>query len=126
MKTSKRFLSVTLMAGLMIAGAHVAWAHSFPEYESPAPGQTVATSPTIITIKYDAPVEKLFDSLKVLNAAGENQAIGMPRLSADGYELSVPVKTLGPGHYTVKWRVVCIDTHHTQGSYSFTVACTRE
>jgi methionine-rich copper-binding protein CopC len=27
---------------------------------------------------------------------------------------------LGSG--VVKWAVVCIDTHHTQGSYSFSVA----
>ncbi len=31
------------------------------------------------------------------------------------------VKPLTPGDYTVKWAVVCIDSHHTQGSYVFTV-----
>lgn len=122
MKTFKKLSAVTLlMSMLMIAVASAAWAHSFPEQESPAAGETVAASPANVTIKYDAPIEKLFDSLSVLNAAGQDEATGAPQVSADGHELSVPVATLGPGQYTVKWRVVCIDTHHTEGSYTFTV-----
>jgi len=43
-------------------------------------------------------------------------------VSDDGRQLSVKVWGLKPGNYTVKWAVVCIDTHHTEGSYTFTVA----
>jgi copper resistance protein C len=122
MKTFRKLSAVTLlMSMLMIAVAAAAWAHSFPEQESPAAGETVAASPAKVSIKYDAPIEKLFDWLSVLNAAGQDQATGAPQVSADGHELSVPVATLEPGQYTVKWRVVCIDTHHTEGSYTFTV-----
>jgi methionine-rich copper-binding protein CopC len=122
MKTFRKLSAVTLlMSMLIIAAAAAAWAHSFPEQESPAAGETVAASPAKVSIKYDAPIEKLFDSLSVLNAAGQDEATGAPQVSADGHELSVPVATLGPGQYTVKWRVVCIDTHHTEGSYTFTV-----
>ncbi len=124
MKTPKGLLSVGLLAVLMIGAAPAAWAHSFPEHESPSAGATVTAPPAQVTIKYNAPIEKLFDSLRVLNAAGEDQAAAKPKLSADGYELTVPVKPLSPGQYTVKWRVVSIDTHHTQGSYTFTVANT--
>jgi methionine-rich copper-binding protein CopC len=74
-----------------------------------------------VTIKYDAPIEKLFASLQVVNAVGQNEAAGQPEVSTDGWKLSVPVNKLQPGEYTVQWGVVCIDTHHTQGSYSFTV-----
>ena len=36
--------------------------------------------------------------------------------------LIVPVKgTLAPGAYTVKWHAVSVDTHHTQGTFEFTV-----
>jgi hypothetical protein len=30
-------------------------------------------------------------------------------------------KTLPPGVYTVNWRAVSVDTHHTQGDFQFTV-----
>jgi copper resistance protein C len=99
----------------------VASAHSFPEEENPSAGATLAAPPAQVAIKYDAPIESLFDSLQVLDATGQDKAAGAPQVSANGYELSVPVTPLAPGDYTVKWRVVCIDTHHTEGSYTFTV-----
>jgi copper resistance protein C len=97
-----------------------AWAHSFPEQESPTAGETLAAPPSTISIKYDAQIEHLFATLEVLDSTGKNVA-GNPVVSDDGYTLSVKVDGIKPGDYTVKWGVVCVDTHHTQGSYSFTV-----
>ncbi len=106
-----------------IAGAPApASSHSFPETENPAAGQTLASSPSEVSIRFDAPIEKLFAVLRVLDAAGRNVAAGQPAVGPGGYTLSVKVPPLKPGEYTVKWGVVCIDTHHTQGSYTFTVA----
>jgi hypothetical protein len=107
---------------LAIASAAPCHAHSFPASENPSAGQTLAAAPPAVAITYDAPIEKLFASLEVDNSAGVNQAAGAPQVSDDGSTLSVPVAHLAPGDYTVKWRVVCVDTHHTEGSYSFTVA----
>jgi methionine-rich copper-binding protein CopC len=78
-------------------------------------------APARVTIKYDAPIEKLFASLEVIDANGQNETTAQPEVSPDGWNLSVSVQKLPPGEYTVQWRVVCIDTHHTQGSYSFKV-----
>jgi methionine-rich copper-binding protein CopC len=105
----------------LVSATRIAWAHSFPEQENPAAGATLAAPPAQVSIKYDAPIEKLFDSLQVLDSTGQDKAAGSPEVSSDGYQLSVPVATLTPGDYTVKWRVVCVDTHHTEGSYTFTV-----
>jgi methionine-rich copper-binding protein CopC len=113
-------LSSTLLA-LIVGVTAAASAHSFPEQEVPPAGATLTEPPAQVAIKYDAPIEKLFASLEVLNSAGQNVAMGQPEVSPDGWQLSVPVNKLQPGEYTVQWRVVCIDTHHTQGSYSFTV-----
>lgn len=110
-----------VLCGISIT-APVASAHSFPESETPPAGATLNKPPPRIIIKYDAPIEKLFASLEVVNDGGQNEAVGPAEVSADGSELSVPISKLGPGDYTVKWRVVCIDTHHTEGSYSFSVA----
>jgi methionine-rich copper-binding protein CopC len=104
------------MVGLLAASAH-----SFPEEESPSAGATLSEPPAQVSIKYDAPIEQLFASLQVLNSSGQNETTGKPEVSPDGWQLSVRVNKLPPGEYTVQWSVVCIDTHHTQGSYSFTV-----
>ena len=118
-----RRLAITISAlALAIATAEPCYAHSFPASENPSAGQTLGAPPPAVAITYDAPIEKLFASLEVDNSAGVNQAAGQPQVSDDGSTLSVPVAHLSPGDYTVKWRVVCVDTHHTEGSYSFTVA----
>jgi len=121
MKTLAKLLFTIILIVAPIAAATAAWAHSFPEQETPPAGATLAAPPAQVTIKYDAPIEKLFDSLRVLDASGQDKATGAPSVSDDGYSLSVPVGALVPGDYTVQWRVVCIDTHHTEGSYNFTV-----
>ena len=117
--------AVALLSGTLLASIFgvttAASAHSFPEQETPSAGATLTEPPAQVTIKYDAPIEKLFASLEVVDGKGQNQAAGQPEVSPDGWNLCVPVQKLLPGEYTVKWRVVCIDTHHTQGSYSFKV-----
>ncbi len=113
---------LTLIGALIVAAAGAALAHSFPQEQSPAAGQTVTASPPQVTIKFDAPIEKLFARLEVLDTSGRNQAIGQPIYGADGATLSIKLAPLKPGDYTVKWVVVGADTHRTQGSYTFTVA----
>jgi methionine-rich copper-binding protein CopC len=125
MRTSKTLVLAASLFALMAGGLVNASAHSFPEAQSPAAGETLEAPPGQITIKYDAPIEKLFASLQVLDAAGKDETVGAPEISSDQSTLSVKVNSLKPGDYTVKWRVVCVDTHHTQGSYTFTVTGTK-
>ena len=113
-------LSICILM-LIVCAAPAVSAHSFPEEEHPAAGQTLGAPPPEIRIKFDAPIEKLFAKLQVLDAAGKDHAVGAPDVSSDGIELTSKVEALKPGEYTVRWAVVCVDTHHTEGSYSFTV-----
>ncbi|MGA6972708.1 MAG: copper resistance CopC family protein [Candidatus Binatus sp.] len=122
MKRSKICRSAAALLAIVLSNAMVASAHSFPEQESPSAGQNLAAAPSEVTIKFDAPIEKLFAKLEVTGADGQNLAVGSPQISDDGIQLSVKLAPLKPGDYTVKWAVVCIDTHHTNGSYTFTVA----
>jgi methionine-rich copper-binding protein CopC len=122
MKAGKPSLLSAVTLGLWLSVALTASAHSFPEQESPAAGQTLTSPPSEVTIRYDAPIEKLFAKLEVLDASGTNEAAGQPLYGSDGMTLSVKIRPLKPGDYTVRWGVVCVDTHRTQGSYTFTVA----
>ena len=122
MKTFRMCISAATLLAIMTGYSIVAWAHSFPDQETPSAGQKVAISPSEVAIDFDAPIEKLFAKLEVAGADGTNEAVGAPQVSDDGRKLSIKVGALKPGDYTVKWAVVCIDTHHTNGSYIFTVA----
>jgi len=122
MKTFKKWLYLGALLAIGVSSPIKAWAHSFPEKESPSAGENIASPPSEVVINFDAPIEKLFAKLEVTGADGQNLAVGAPQISDDGIRLSVKLGALKPGDYTVKWAVVCIDTHHTNGSYTFTVA----
>ena len=123
MKTFKLLIfGASLLLVAIVAVAPVASAHSFPEKETPSAGQQLSAPPSEVTIKFDAPIEKAFAKLEVLGADGKPETIGQPQVDPSALSLSVKVGALKPGDYTVKWGVVCIDSHHTQGSYVFTVA----
>ena len=122
MKKSSMWLYVGALLATVLSSPMMTWAHSFPEKESPSAGQNIASPPSQVVIDFDAPIEKLFAKLEVTGADGQNLAAGPPQVSDDGIRMSVKVPVLRPGDYTVKWAVVGIDTHHTEGSYTFTVA----
>jgi methionine-rich copper-binding protein CopC len=115
---------LAMLAVLVIApgGSAIAWAHAFPKAEQPLVGCTVSIPPSRVTITYDAPIESLFAKLDVLDGAGQEQTVGSPTVGPDRRTLSVKLKPLKPGDYTVNWSVVAEDGHRTEGSYSFTVA----
>src|SRR5271170_1893195 len=95
--------SSPLLLAAMVAGIPVASAHSFPQEETPSAGQRLSAPPAEITIKFDAPIEKVFAKLEVLGADGKPETIGSPEVGSSALTLSVKVAALKPGDYTVKW-----------------------
>ena len=72
-------------------------------------------------IDFTEGVEPGFSSIVVRDASGARLDDGGVRLAGDETRLAVGLKPLGPGTYSVTWRVVSTDTHRTQGSFTFTV-----
>jgi len=85
-------------------------------------GATVDAAPAEVEIRFDNPIEAMFGHLQVFNGSGADVTSGPPSVSKDGITLSVQLKPLAPGDYTVKWSVVAEDSHRTEGSYTFTVS----
>ena len=56
-----------------------------------------------------------------MRKASAVQAARRRSTGSDGTELRVPLKALPPGTYKVIWRVLSVDTHRTQGSFTFRV-----
>jgi copper resistance protein C len=107
-------------AALAIAGP--AWAHAFLDHSSPAVGATVP-APKQVSIWFTEQVEPAFSRIEVTDSAGNRVDDGGTHIDAANRELlHVAVKKLPPGTYKVTWHVVSVDTHHTQGDFTFTVA----
>jgi methionine-rich copper-binding protein CopC len=93
------------------------------EQADPRVGSTVKTSPHTVTLTFSQKLEGAFSSIRVLDAKGARVDAGKAQVDpADSTVLRIGVKTLAPGTYKVQWRALSVDTHTTEGSFSFTVA----
>lgn len=117
-----RLLCLAFAAELLGARAHPALAHAHLDHAEPAVGSTVATAPQELRIWFTEALEPAFSTITVSDEAGHAVNKGKAMLDAkDAKLLEVPLGPLPPGTYHVKWRVVSVDTHPTQGDFSFTV-----
>jgi hypothetical protein len=97
-------------------------AHAFLERASPPVGSEARASPPELSITFTEGVEPLFSTIELHNASGAAVALGKPHTAAgDNRKLNADLPKLSPGTYTVIWHVTSVDTHKTQGSFSFTV-----
>ena len=114
-----------LGAAAMLALAMVpqASAHAFLQHATPAVGSRVATAPAQVALRFSERLEPAFCRVEVDDAAGHRVDKGDVAAAADDASvLTVSLSPLPPGRYTVKWRVLSVDTHTTEGDFSFEVA----
>ena len=97
-------------------------AHAFLKDAEPGVGSTVQTSPSEVRIRFTENVEPAFSSIQVLDASGkevDKRDVHLDR--SDGALLHVSLPRLNAGVYEVVWRVVSVDTHVTNGNFTFRV-----
>jgi copper resistance protein C len=100
-----------------------ALAHAFLDHAVPSVGATVAQAPAEVTLWFTEPLEPAFSGIAVTKAAGERVDTRTATIDPkDRQELHVPLKQLASGDYKVSWHVVSVDTHPTQGTFTFDVS----
>ena len=110
-----------LLLCLGIGGIGAAHAHAFLDHSDPRVGNTVK-SPRIVSLWFTQNLESAFSTIDVLNSSGASMNAGRALVdSRDRKLLRVAVKALPPGTYTVRWHVLSVDTHTTDGSFTFHV-----
>ena len=117
-----RFVFATLIGAGLALGAGQASAHAFLKTAAPAVGSTVPQAPSQVSIEFTEGVEPKFSTIAVQDAAGASVASGDARILGSNTHLAVGLKPLQPGTYRVVWHVTAVDTHKTEGSFTFTVA----
>jgi methionine-rich copper-binding protein CopC len=120
MTTARRAGAATL---LILLSAITAAAHAFLERAEPRVGSTVRQAPREVRLWFTEQLEAAFTTAEVRNAAGQAVSTGAAALDpADRKQLRVAVNPLPPGSYKVTWRVLSVDTHVTEGDFTFRVA----
>ncbi|WP_369719769.1 copper resistance protein CopC [Bradyrhizobium sp. LLZ17] len=102
----------------LLAGREVS-AHAFLDHADPRVGNKVATPPREVTLFFTQKLEGAFSNVTVTNAAGQRVDTGKPRIS--GSQMSVSLRPGGSGTYHVTWHVLSVDTHTTDGNFTFEV-----
>jgi copper resistance protein C len=112
------FLILAVLAPLLFA-APEAHAHAELDHAEPRVGNKVATPPREVTLWFTQKLEPAFSRITVTNAAGARVDSGKTRVS--GSQMSVSLRGGGAGVYHVNWHVLSVDTHTTDGSFTFQV-----
>jgi len=94
-------------------------AHAFLRDAQPSAGSTVQTSPSEVAIRFTENVEPAFSSIQVFDASGKE--VDKRDVHLDHSLLHVSLPRLAAGIYKVVWRVVSVDTHVTNGNFTFRV-----
>jgi len=106
---------------VLLATAGAAFAHAHLDHAAPTVGSTVAQPPKEVVLWFTEKLEPAFSSIEVRNERGATVSTGKATVVGDRTQLRVPLKSLPPGTYKVIWRVLSVDTHRTQGDFTFRV-----
>lgn len=103
----------------LLAAPSLAEAHARLKTASPAPGDMIMTPPTEVSIVFSEALEPKLSSITVEDAQGNHVEDGPAASGADPKNLVVKLKKLQPGDYKVIWHATSVDTHKTEGSFTF-------
>jgi hypothetical protein len=104
---------------LLLFASGEASAHAMLDHAEPRVGNRVATAPREVTLWFTQKLEPAFSTITVTDPAGKRADTGKSRVS--GNQMSVSLRPGGSGTYHVKWRVLSVDSHTTDGNFTFQV-----
>jgi copper resistance protein C len=119
MRTFSRRIALSLAFAF---AATPAFAHAQLEKASPPVGGTVSR-PSEIRLTFSEGVEPRFTKVSLTGQGGAAVPLGAAKTEPNNQAVLIaPItKPLAAGVYTVHWHAVSVDTHHTQGTFEFTV-----
>ncbi len=110
-----------VLVGLLIAAAAptAALAHAHLDHASPLAGGTVTAAPQEVALYFTEKLEPAFSGVEVTDGNGARVDSGKAQVS--GSAMRIGLKPLQPGAYHVRWHVLSVDTHKSEGNFNFQV-----
>jgi len=116
-----RLLPLVAASVLVLAGG--AAGHGLLERSDPRGGSSVRTPPRDVRLSFTGRIESAYSRVEVLTERGQRVDVGEALVDSETRRtLTIAVPPLPPGRYRVRWRVLSVDTHVTQGEFTFRVA----
>ena len=113
-------VGVALLALLLLAGE--AGAHAVMVKSSPAKRAVLASPPSRVELRFNERLEPAYSTMSVSTADNVRIDDGQVIVGPDDPRiLSVGLPAVKKGAYSVKYRVLSVDGHVVEGTYSFEV-----
>jgi methionine-rich copper-binding protein CopC len=113
----RKFVILSLL--FVAFGSIAAYAHAFLDHASPLVGSNVASAPREVSLTFTQNLEAAFSSVQLTDSNGARVDRGKPQIS--GNTMRIGLKSLSQGTYRVRWHALSVDTHKTEGSFTFHV-----
>jgi copper resistance protein C len=110
--------TVFVPSSLWLAGG-VAYAHAHLQRSEPRDGTSVIPAPSQVALWFTERLEPAFSGVEVRDSQGNRVDLGEPEIG--GASMRIGLKALSPGTYKVNWHALSVDTHKSQGTFSFQV-----
>lgn len=111
-----------MLAGFLTALPSLVEAHAALVRSDPAVNATLSTPPRQVSLWFTEALEGSLSSIQVLSSAGEDFAQGSLSVGPDPAQMSIQLRDLPPGIYSVVWTSFSsVDGHSLTGAYPFTV-----
>ena len=126
MKTAAPIFALAFAGLTLLSQTSHAFAHAALRSATPAAGttiDTIAALPREVTLSFTDKLEPAFSTIEVTGPGGARADEGKAQVS--GNTMRVDLKAAGPGTYRVHWRALSVDTHSSQGSFTFQVGGSR-
>jgi hypothetical protein len=114
--------SLLVLVAALLLGASPAFPHARLVRASPPVDGTVQSAPREVAIYFSESITPADSTITVQDAAGTRVDEGNARVdSGNRRVIRVSVKPLAAGTYKVIWRIRSVDTHRTEGTFTFRV-----
>ena len=120
---ARRLSAALVMLAILAAAAALAEAHAQLARSAPPAASTLRSAPPEIKLWFTENLEPSFSRAHLVDGQGRRVDGVEARVDAENAALlrmTVP-PTLGPGRYTVAYRVVSVDSHVTSGELTFRI-----
>jgi copper resistance protein C len=112
-----------LLAAAACLMGQAAFAHAHLHRANPPIDSKLPVSPSAVTLTYTEGVEPSLSKIEVHDVHAIRVDKSDPHLTGGGNrQLSVSLPKLPPGRYSVIWHVISVDTHKTEGQFSFSIS----
>ena len=122
MKTVRTMRWLVLLLAGSVLSADVALGHSGLQRAEPPVESTLRRPPTEVKLYFSERLVPAYSTVRVEDGQGMRVDRDDSRVDrSNPLLLRVTLPPLAPGTYTVIWRVLSVDSHITEGRYTFRV-----